>query len=263
MNPHDQAPAFASSGGTASAVRFSGFSLGKSLAGKLAFGCLCSAMVGVATNLPYIKVGILWTCHIILTIFGHPESPQSVEDRVRQGVAKGKIILDQQTGTVVSQPAPTPPLKPLEAAKRKFEAAATSTALAPVKEKVEEAGETAKEKLGEARDTVKEEADKVVAKIGEIGRHSPPGDGSTPPPEGFGGFRLPNPMEMPQPKPSPKYGPSLTQQRKRLLIQQQQDAARQALLRKMAEDQQKAIAANRVNHAALEAQRRRTLGGFQ
>ena len=34
--------------------------LGKGLMGRILFGCMCSVIVGVVTNLPYLKVVILW-----------------------------------------------------------------------------------------------------------------------------------------------------------------------------------------------------------
>ena len=121
--------------------------LGKGLMGRILFGCLCSAIVGVVTNLPYLKAIILWICRIILFVFGNPEAPATIEHKLDQVVAKGRTIAARHESNREESKGSRP--GPLHAIKEKLEAGIErrveekvggAVAVAMVKEKVENAG---------------------------------------------------------------------------------------------------------------------------
>jgi hypothetical protein len=82
---------------------------GKGLMGRMLTAVVGSIIVGVVTNLPYLKLIVLWICQAILWIFGKPEMPEPVEVKLKPIVAKAKDWAGRHEIVIPPVMEPAPP----------------------------------------------------------------------------------------------------------------------------------------------------------
>ena len=192
--------------------------VGKGLMGRILFGCMCSLIVGIVTDLPYLKLIILWICRSILIIFGNPEMPPSVEEKLKVIAQRAKDTAPPIQATAAapgSRPSPLGRVHDFKAtAVEKVEAKVEENVvhtIAPVKE----AAVRATEQVVAVGDKIKKETKELHNTLDNLGRVGGSAFPAPPNPHGesAGGFR------------------DVMRQRQEAALQRQEEARQTAVIR--------------------------------
>jgi hypothetical protein len=147
--------------------------LGGGLMSRLGISILASLIVGTMMNLPYIKMAVLWTCSIILAIFGNPDGPAPVKEKLAVLLDQGQAVAKEAVpspGLEASRAGPLDRVREVaEKAEEKAKEKVVKSAVAPIREAAEEKVEEVKEQVAETGRAVKEGAEEIASRINPIG----------------------------------------------------------------------------------------------
>lgn len=141
-----------------------GFSLSRGIMGKMAMGVCCSIAASVLLNLPYLKLAIVWVCHLVVVVFGEPEGSKKLKDRLPDIVRE-----TQQKAEEAGIPLPLPEKQPApavaDAARTPPQPKAMPAPIRQAQEKVKEATDEVKQDVAEVKDKVESGVDQVTGSL--------------------------------------------------------------------------------------------------
>ena len=232
------------------------------MAGKFGTSFMASVTVAVLWKLAFFKSLLVWTCQLVLILFGREEPPEPIKQKLEIVAGKAMQVAEpdgdaplplatirEKLTDPVAEASEEVKEKPVLSVQESMKATVQEKIAAPVvevaeqaKEKAEQATTVVKEEVAEVRDTVKEGAEKVADKLEGLGGNSGPGYagfGAGPPPPYqqrpgfFGGLRasmdaraMEEAAKQAEEAKKPKYGLSATQK----AIKARQRARNQAAL---------------------------------
>lgn len=165
-----------------------GKKVGKGLAGRLIMGCLCSLIVSLMMNLPYLRLVTAWACKIVLVIIGDPTGgdkkpvtfPRQIPVITKN--EDGSVSIGGKPPVKSGQEAPQNPsifAKAKEKAKAAVEKEVVSSGVGKVKDEV-------KDTAAKVKDTtrkVEDKAERITRRLENLplpGHGLPPGQVPTP-----------------------------------------------------------------------------------